>query len=53
MKEAAMNHNPKREANKERVSISLLEHIQPDVAGINCGQNSCLRAARTLPDEKC
>jgi len=37
-----MKHNPKREreANKERVSISTLERIQPDAAGINCGQNS-------------
>ena len=35
-----MKHNPKREANKGRVSISLLERIQPDAAGIDCGQNS-------------
>ena len=40
MKEAAMKHNPKREANKGRVSISLLERIQPAAAGIDCGQNS-------------
>ena len=37
-----MKHHRKREreANKERVSISLLERIQPDAAGIDCGQNS-------------
>jgi len=37
-----MKHNPKREreGKKERVSISLLERIQPDAAGIDCGQNS-------------
>src|SRR5215469_1129411 len=42
MREAAMKHNPKRkhEAKKERVSISLLERIQPDAAGIDCGQSS-------------
>jgi len=42
VKEAAMKHHRKREreANKERVSISLLERIQPDAAGIDCGQNS-------------
>jgi len=36
MKEAAMKHNRKheREAKKERVSISLLERIQPHAAGI-------------------
>jgi transposase len=37
-----MKHTPKREreAKKERVSSSLLERIQPDAAGIDCGQNS-------------
>ena len=38
-----MKHTPPkraREAKKERVSISLLERIQPDAAGIDCGQNS-------------
>jgi len=37
-----MKHNPKREreAKKEHVSISLLERIQPDAAGIDCGQHS-------------
>jgi transposase len=42
MKEAAMKHNPRREGpgNKGRSSISLLERIQPDAAGIDCGQKS-------------
>jgi hypothetical protein len=42
MEEAAMKHNPKRErmSKKERPSISLLERIQPDAAGIDCGQSS-------------
>jgi hypothetical protein len=42
VKEAAMKHTPKRdrEAKKEHVSLSLLERIQPDAAGIDCGQNS-------------
>jgi Transposase len=42
MEEAAMMHNPKRErmSKKERPSISLLERIQPDAAGIDCGQSS-------------
>jgi transposase len=42
MEEAAMKHNSKR-ARKEstaRASVSLLERIQPDAAGIDCGQNS-------------
>ena len=42
MEEAPMKHNSKRErtGQKARVSSSLLEHIQPDAAGIDCGQNS-------------
>jgi hypothetical protein len=42
MEEAAMKHNSKREhADKvARVTPSLLERIQPDAAGIDCGQNS-------------
>jgi len=42
MEEAAMKHNPKRErmSKKARPSISLLERIQPDAAGIDCGQSS-------------
>jgi transposase len=42
MEETAMKHNPKRErmSKKERPSISLLERIQPDAAGIDCGQSS-------------
>ena len=37
-----MKHKPKREraTRKERPSLSLLERIQPDAAGIDCGQNS-------------
>jgi len=37
-----MKHKSKRErqAKKERVSISLLDRIQPDAAGIDCGQYS-------------
>ena len=36
-----MKHRKReREAKKERDSISLLERIQPDAAGIDCGQNS-------------
>lgn len=37
-----MKHNPKRKrmSKKERPSISLLERIQPDAAGIDCGQSS-------------
>jgi transposase len=37
-----MKHNPKRErvSQKARPSISLLERIQADAAGIDCGQNS-------------
>jgi transposase len=42
MEEAAMKHNSKRErlSKKERPSISLLERLQPNAAGIDCGQNS-------------
>jgi transposase len=42
MEEAAMKHNPKRErvSKKARPSLSLLERIQPDAAGIDCGQHS-------------
>src|SRR5215472_2362667 len=42
MEETAMKHHPKRErmSKKERPSISLLERIQPDAAGIDCGQSS-------------
>jgi hypothetical protein len=42
MEEAAMKHNPKRKrmSKKERPSISLVERIQPDAAGIDCGQSS-------------
>ena len=42
MEEAAMRHNPKRQrvSEKDRPSVSLLERIQPDAAGIDCGQNS-------------
>ena len=37
-----MKHTPKRArmSKKERPSISLLERIQPDAAGIDCGQSS-------------
>ena len=37
-----MKHHPKRErvSQKARPSISLLERIQPDAAGIDCGQHS-------------
>ena len=42
IEEALMKHKPKRErtSRKERPSLSLLERIQPDAAGIDCGQNS-------------
>src|ERR1700719_4569689 len=42
MEEAAMKHNQQRarSGKKSRGSISLLERIQPDAAGIDCGQNS-------------
>ena len=42
MEGAAMKHKPKRErvSKKARISIALLERIQPDAAGIDCGQNS-------------
>ncbi len=37
-----MQHNRKRErtGKRARLSVSLLERIQPDAAGIDCGQNS-------------
>ena len=37
-----MKHNSKRQhaSKKERVSTPLFERIQPDAAGIDCGQNS-------------
>jgi transposase len=42
MEEATMKHNSKRERTDKnaRVTPSLLERIQPDAAGIDCGQNS-------------
>jgi transposase len=42
MEEAAMQHNRKRErtGKRARLSLSLFERIQPDAAGIDCGQNS-------------
>jgi transposase len=42
MEEVAMMHNSERKgrAKKARGAISLLERIQPDAAGIDCGQNS-------------
>src|ERR1700719_508302 len=42
MEEAAMKHNQQRarSGKKSRSSISLVERIQPDAAGIDCGQNS-------------
>jgi len=42
MEEAAMMHNSTRERKEKpaRLSVSLLERIQPDAAGIDCGQNS-------------
>jgi transposase len=42
MEEAAMKHHQQRgrTGKKARVSSSLLEGIQPDAAGIDCGQNS-------------
>ena len=37
-----MKHNPKRKRNGEKVQVgaTLLDRIQPDAAGIDCGQNS-------------
>jgi len=37
-----MKHNSKgpRARKKEHASIPLFERIQPDAAGIDCGQNS-------------
>ena len=42
MEEAVMKHNSKRQhaSKKERASTPLFERIQPDAAGIDCGQNS-------------
>src|SRR5215469_16501795 len=42
MEKAAMKHNSKqpRARKKEHASIPLFERIQPDAAGIDCGQNS-------------
>jgi transposase len=42
MEKATMKHNRehKRTGKPARVSLSLLERIQPDAAGIDCGQNS-------------
>src|SRR5215472_13687979 len=42
MEEAAMKHNSTRERKEKpaRLSVSLLERIQPHAAGIDCGQNS-------------
>jgi transposase len=42
MEEAAMKHNSKRPraGKQERVSTPLFERIQPDAAGVDCGQNS-------------
>jgi transposase len=42
MEEATMKHNPKRAHTGKKAgdSLSLLERIQPDAAGIDCGQNS-------------
>src|SRR5215475_3612708 len=42
MEEAAMKHNSRgpRARKKEHASIPLFERIQPDAAGIDCGQNS-------------
>jgi transposase len=42
MEEAPMKHKAKRAraSRKARPSLSLLERIQPDAAGIDCGPNS-------------
>jgi transposase len=42
MEEAAMKHNAgrPRASKQKRVSTPLCERIQPDAAGIDCGQNS-------------
>src|SRR5260221_13450825 len=52
MEEAAMKHNQQRarSGKKSRGSISLLERIQPDAAGIDCGQNSHFVAVPTDRD---
>jgi transposase len=43
-----MQHNPKRRRSGEKrpSGIALLERIQPDAAGIDCGQNSHFVAVR-------
>jgi len=53
MEEAAMKHNLKRKrtGNQAQGSLSLLERIQPDSAGIDCGQNS--HFAAVPPDRDC
>jgi transposase len=53
MEEAAMKHNlkHKRIGNQAQGSLSLLERIQPDAAGIDCGQNS--HFAAVPPDRDC
>ena len=53
MEEAAMKHNLTRERKEKptRQSVSLLERIQPDAAGIDCGQNSHFVAVP--PDRDC
>ena len=47
-----MKHNQQhaRSGRKSRGSISLLERIQPDAAGIDCGQNSHFVAVPTDRD---
>jgi hypothetical protein len=42
MEEAVMKHHPKHEcaSKKEPVSPSLLERVQPEAGGIDCGQHS-------------
>jgi transposase len=53
MEEAAMKHTLKRQrtGNQAQGSLSLLERIQPDAAGIDCGQNSHFVAVP--PDRNC
>jgi hypothetical protein len=45
-----MKHNQQRarSGKKSRGSISLLERIQPDAAGIDCGQNSISWRSRPI-----
>ena len=48
-----MKHHPKHErASKKPVSPSLLERIQPDAAGIDCGQNSHFVAVPSARDRQ-